>query len=390
MSYLETKELSVGYHGNILIHDINIRIEKGKILTLVGPNGAGKSTILKSITRHLRAISGSVYVQDRDMHRWSAKEMATHLAVVLTDRIHPELMTCQELVAMGRYPHTNAIGKLTEEDRQKVEEALALVHGEELSGQDFGTLSDGQKQRILLARAICQDTEIIVLDEPTAYLDIRYKVEFLEILRKLAREKGTTIILSLHEIDLACKISDKLLCVKGDRLSLFGDPEELLGGTNANRLYDMEKGSYNPIFGSVELSKPEGAPRVFVLGGGGYGIPIYRQLQKWQVPFAAGILFENEIDTQVARDLASAALVAPAFSPIPEAMVEEAFHTMKQIGAVLDTHCPIGPFNACNGRLLELAKDAQIPIFHHPKELWQHRTIMSAPFAQSFAPSAQL
>ena len=125
MSYLETKELSVGYHGNILIHDINIRIEKGKILTLVGPNGAGKSTILKSITRHLRAISGSVYVQDRDMHRWSAKEMATHLAVVLTDRIHPELMTCQELVAMGRYPHTNAIGKLTEEDRPKVEEALA-------------------------------------------------------------------------------------------------------------------------------------------------------------------------------------------------------------------------------------------------------------------------
>ena len=196
-------------------------------------------------------------------------------------------------------------------------------------------------------------------NEATAYLDIRYKVEFLEILRKLAREKGTTIILSLHEIDLACKISDKLLCVKGDRLSLFGDPEELLGGTNANRLYDMEKGSYNPIFGSVELSKPEGAPRVFVLGGGGYGIPIYRQLQKWQIPFAAGILFENEIDTQVARDLASAALVAPAFSPIPEAMVEEAFHTMKQIGAVLDTHCPIGPFNACNGRLLELAKDGR-------------------------------
>ncbi|MCD7829528.1 MAG: ABC transporter ATP-binding protein, partial [Clostridiales bacterium] len=239
MSYFETENLSVGYHGNILIHGINITLQKGQILTLIGPNGAGKSTILKSITRQLRSISGSVYVQGRAVHRWSARELASHLAVVLTDRVDPELMTCRELVALGRYPHTNAVGKLTAEDRRKVDEALALVGGEELAEQEFSTLSDGQKQRMLLARAICQDTEIIVLDEPTAYLDIRYKVELLDVLRRLAREKGTTILLSLHEIDLAYKVSDQLVCVKGDTISRYGPPEEVLAGDAAQWLYDM-------------------------------------------------------------------------------------------------------------------------------------------------------
>ena len=180
----------MGYNGHALIHDINIQVEKGKILTLIGPNGSGKSTILKSITRHLSKICGQVYIDRQEIYAWSARELARQVAVVLTDRIHPELMTCEEVVAMGRYPYTNALGKLTPHDKEIVAQAMERVHALDLAERDFSTLSDGQRQRIMLARAICQEPEIIVLDEPTAYLDIRHKIELLDILRRAKRRNG--------------------------------------------------------------------------------------------------------------------------------------------------------------------------------------------------------
>ena len=151
-----------------MIYDINVQLEKGKILTLIGPNGAGKSTILKSITRQLETIRGTVYINAQEISSWSPKDMAKEVAVVLTDRIRTELMTCAEVVAMGRYPYTNLFGKLTPKDMDVVREALERVHALDLAGQYFTTLSDGQRQRIMLARAICQEPEINVLDEPTA------------------------------------------------------------------------------------------------------------------------------------------------------------------------------------------------------------------------------
>ena len=234
-------------------------LEKGKILTLIGPNGAGKSTILKSITRQLDTIRGSVYINAQEISEWSPKDMAKQVAVVLTDRIRPELMTCAEVVAMGRYPYTNLFGKLTPKDREAVREALERVHALDLAEQDFTTLSDGQRQRIMLARAICQEPEIIVLDEPTAYLDIRHKIELLDILREMAQKKDIIVIMSLPEIDLAMKISDYLLCVKGDTIEAFGPPEVILENRTIEHLYDLSNGSYNLLFGSIELTKPKGA-----------------------------------------------------------------------------------------------------------------------------------
>lgn len=359
-SYFKTQDLAVGYNGSILIHDINISIEKGKILTLIGPNGAGKSTILKSITRHLAKISGTVYIGGHDIHDWSAKEMAKKVAVVLTSRVRPELMTCGEVVAMGRYPYTNALGRLTKRDKAIVREALDRVHALDLENRDFTTLSDGQRQRIMLARAICQEPEVIVLDEPTAYLDIRHKIELLDILREMAHERGITVIMSLHEIDLATKISDYLICVKGDVIEKFGHPEEIFAGDAVERLYDISHGSYNLLFGSVELTKPQGAPQVFVVGGGGYGVACYRALQKRQVPFATGILFANDVDCQVARELSDHVVVADAFEPMTEQHYEEAARLLLCCGAVIDAGGPVGTLNQMNGRLLELAKERGI------------------------------
>ena len=360
--YFETKDLAVGYNGKILIHDINLQLEKGKILTLIGPNGAGKSTILKSITRQLAMIHGTVYIGAQEVTTWSPKEMAKQVAVVLTDRVRPELITCAEVVAMGRYPYTNLFGRLTAEDNAYVHEALARVHALDLAEQDFTTLSDGQRQRIMLARAICQDAEVIVLDEPTAYLDIRHKIDLLDILREMAQKKNITVIMSLHEIDLAMKISDELLCVKGDTIAAYGPVERILANHTIEQLYEIQKGSYNLLFGSVELAKPEGMPKVFVVAGGGHGIACYRSLQKQEIPFATGILFENDVDYQVARELSDHVIVAPAFETINDTYVHEAEQLLLQCNMVIDVGTPVGTFNQANAGLLALARKNKIPV----------------------------
>lgn len=361
--YFCTENLAVGYNGKALIRDICLQLEKGAVLTLIGPNGAGKSTILKTLSRHLASLHGTVRIDMQDISALSPRQLARQMAVVLTDRVRPELTTCAEVVAMGRYPYTNLFGRLTPQDIAAVEDALRQVHALDLAQQDFATLSDGQRQRILLARAICQMPEVIVLDEPTAYLDIRHKIELLDILRRMARERGTTVVMSLHEIDLAAKASDYLLCVKGETIMAFGAPEDVLGSHAVEQLYDMEGGAYNRLFGSVELSRPQGAPQVFVIAGDGRGIPHFRTLQKRQIPFSAGILFENDTDFQVAQALSGHVVWAPAFTAMTDAQYDQAAAAIEGCGAVLDAGAPIRELNRMNGLLLDFAALKGIPVY---------------------------
>lgn len=354
--YFQTKELAVGYDGSTLIHDISIGINKGEIVTLIGPNGSGKSTILKSITRQLKLISGTVYLAGKNMSKLAHKELSTQMAVVLTDRMKPELMTCHDVVATGRYPYTGRLGILTREDEEKVEECMALVHASELGTRDFNAISDGQRQRVLLARAICQEPEIIILDEPTSFLDIRHKLELLSILRNMAKEKGITVIMSLHEIDLAQKISDKVICVKGEEISHYGEPEQIFKQEIIRELYEIDNGFFDPRFGSIELPKPKGEPEVFVISACGNGIPIYRQLQKNNTPFAAGIIYKNDMDYELAKLLAAEVITEEPFAEISEASYQRALQVMEKCSRIIVTEVPIG---MCNQRMKDLIAQAK-------------------------------
>lgn len=367
--FFSTDALCVGYDKKPLISDITIGLERGEILTLIGPNGSGKSTILKTITRHLSKLAGTVLVEDKNLHQLSGKEMATRLAVVLTDRIKPEMMTCGELVASGRYPYTGSFGILTAHDRAVVMESLARVHAEELYDRDFSAVSDGQRQRILLARAICQEPEIIVLDEPTSFLDIRHKIELLAILRDMAKNRGITIVMSLHEIDLAYKVSDKILCVKGDKIAAFGTPEELFTDDRITSLYEIENGAYDSLLGSIELAKPCGMPAAFAVGGGGYGAPFFRAMQKLGIAFDTGILFQNDIDCRIARPLASKVIETAAFEPIGDAAIAEARSCIEQARFVVDCGCTTGGLNLPNRELVRYAETLGKPIYTTVDEL---------------------
>ena len=350
-AFLKTDHLQVGYKGKPLISEICLSVQRGEILTLIGPNGAGKSTILKSIARQLALIGGKVLLDGKDMGTQSLKETARRMSVMLTDRTKPELMTCHDIVAAGRYPYTGALGILSEKDEKAIEDALELVHAREIAFRDFNAISDGQRQRVLLARALCQEPEIIVLDEPTSFLDIRHKLELLEILRHMAREQNITVILSLHEIDLAQKISDRVVCVKGDRIAGYGSAEEIFTEEKIRNLYELREGVYDPAFGSLELPGTEGDPRVFVLSGCGTGIPVFRSLKRQGIPFAAGILYTNDIDYRLARLTAAEVVSEQPFEEISDRALTQARQWVDRCGSVILTDFPI---RSVNHRIEEL------------------------------------
>lgn len=262
--YIETQDLSVGYHGKPLLKDITLKVRKGEILVLIGPNGAGKSTILKNIIREMQPISGGIYIKGKNVKDFTSKQYAKTMSVVLTEKIKTEMMTCRDVVAMGRYPYTNYFGKLTKEDEQIVTESLEKVSAMDIAEKDFSQISDGQRQRIMLARAVCQKPEIIVLDEPTSFLDIRHKIELLDILLEMAVKDKVTVIVSLHEIELAAKIADYVMCVGGNGTIEFGRPEQIFTDSRISTLYGLQQGTYNCLYGSTELKSPK-AHRVFLL-----------------------------------------------------------------------------------------------------------------------------
>ena len=363
--YFYTEDLQVGYGGKQILNPVRIGIKKGEILTLVGPNGAGKSTILKSVAAQLPPLGGAVYLDGADLLGMKGTERARRMAVMFTEKLHAEWMTCRDVVAAGRYPYTGRFGVLSEEDWKAVDEAMEAVQVSELRERDFQTLSDGQRQRVMLARALCQEPELLLLDEPTSYLDIRYKLEFMAVLQELARRKKVAVILSIHELDLAERVSDWVLCVSPGQESRFGRPEEMLTPEHLSELFQVEEGRFRQTGGSMELPRPEGAPEVFVLAGGGSGRAVFWQLQRAGTTFAAGIVSEADLDYPVACTLASRLIAVPAFEEISEEKEQEARECLDACQRVIACRRQYGGWAAANDRLLAYAREKGKKIEYH-------------------------
>ena len=247
--YFFTENLTAGYHGIPVVGHIRLSLEKGQILTLIGPNGTGKSTILKTLTGRLPSVSGEIYLDGRLLSSFSRQERARTIASVMTDPVKTEMMTAREVVEAGRYPYTGSLGILSAHDHEAVSRALRTARVEDLAEQNFMSLSDGQRQRILLARAFAQEPQLLILDEPTSYLDIRYQLELLDILRTLCKRQGTAVIMSLHELFLAERASDLIACVRNGRIERTGTVKEIFTGRYLDELYDLPPGTIHTLFG---------------------------------------------------------------------------------------------------------------------------------------------
>ena len=291
---------------------------------------------------------------------------------MFTEKVHAEWMTCRDVVAAGRYPYTGRFGVLSEEDWKAVDEAMEAVQVSELRERDFQTLSDGQRQRVMLARAFCQEPELLLLDEPTSYLDIRYKLEFMSVLQELARRKKVAVILSIHELDLAERVSDWVLCVSPGQESRFGRPEEMLTPEHLSELFQVEEGRFRQTGGSMELPRPEGAPEVFVLAGGGSGRCLLAASESWnhvcgrdrigsRRRLSGGLHIGVQIDC------------SPRIEEISEEKEQEARECLDACQCVIACRRQYGGWAAANDRLLAYAREKGKKIEYHNLPLHKMR-----------------
>ncbi|HIS92255.1 MAG TPA: ABC transporter ATP-binding protein [Candidatus Alectryocaccomicrobium excrementavium] len=228
MNSIVTRRLKVGYDGVIIVPGFDVELRKGKITSIIGANGCGKSTVLKAIGRILPAEGGTVIVNDVDIKTMKSRDVAKWLAILPQTPTAPGTLTCEELVAYGRYPYQKGMGRLTKEDRDVVSWALEATGMLEFRQREIACLSGGQRQRVWVAMALAQQTNIVLLDEPTTYLDLSHQLEVLEILKHLNREQGTTIVMVLHDLNLASRYSDYLLAMKDGQIARYGTPEEVM------------------------------------------------------------------------------------------------------------------------------------------------------------------
>ena len=228
MNSIVTRRLKVGYDGVIIVPGFDVELRKGKITSIIGANGCGKSTVLKAIGRILPAEGGTVIVNDVDIKTMKSRDVAKWLAILPQTPTAPGTLTCEELVAYGRYPYQKGMGRLTKEDREAISWALEATGMLEFRQREIACLSGGQRQRVWVAMALAQQTNIVLLDEPTTYLDLSHQLEVLEILKHLNREQGTTIVMVLHDLNLASRYSDYLLAMKDGQIARYGTPEEVM------------------------------------------------------------------------------------------------------------------------------------------------------------------
>ena len=237
---LQASKISIGYTSkkvkNIIASNIDLSLGKGKLIALIGANGIGKSTLLRTITGIQKTISGTVVLNGKNIHELDALTLAQNLSVVLTEKLPTSNLTVWELIALGRQPYTNWIGKLTDNDIEKINEAIQLTQIGHLTSRKHYEISDGQLQIVLIARALAQDTPLIILDEPTTHLDLLHKVTLLKLLKKLTQETGKSILFSTHDIDMAIQLSDEMIIMT---------PENVVQNQPCNLIL---KGSFNTLF----------------------------------------------------------------------------------------------------------------------------------------------
>lgn len=228
MKALETLNLSISYGDADIVRDLNVSIPKGKITAIIGPNGCGKSTILKTMARIMKAKQGAVLLNGKDIITQSTKEIAKNMAILPQTPEAPSGLTVSELVAYGRFPHQSGFGKLTKKDRQIIEWALKMTGVLPFKDRPIDALSGGQRQRVWIAMALAQETDLLLLDEPTTYLDLAHQLEVLSLLQTLNREENRTIAMVLHDLNHAARFADHLIAVRAGKVICEGSPLEVM------------------------------------------------------------------------------------------------------------------------------------------------------------------
>ncbi|MCR2043133.1 ABC transporter ATP-binding protein [Anaerosalibacter massiliensis] len=362
---LEVEKLNFAYEEELTLKDISFNIKKGEFISIIGPNGSGKSTLLKNISNIYSPQSGSIKIYNNDIKKYGTRELAKNIALVPQDTIISYNFSVLDIVLMGRFSHLNRFEKEREEDFKIVYEALKKTNTFHLKDRNIDEISGGERQRVIIARALAQEPKIIFLDEPTSHLDINHQMELLNLLKILNKERKTTIILVIHDINLACRYSDKIILMNNGEIVSIGTPKEVVTRKNIEKTYGLniivEENPYTDSIYIVPLSlnnyidQNKKKSRIHVIAGGGTGGEILSKLEEKGYNISIGVINIGDSDWQLGRKLSLNIIDEKPFSEISDKAFKENMKAIEKSHVVILSSIPYGRGNLKN---LEAAYNA--------------------------------
>src|SRR5947209_1015835 len=349
---LHVAGITFGYGRQPLLYDVHLQVRAGEMLGLLGPNGSGKTTLLRLLSGVLRPQQGKIFLEGRDLQQWGRRGVAQRIAVVPQELHMPFAFSVEHMVGLGRTPFVNFLGSQTRYDQSIVQEAMQAAGIDTLAQRVFNELSGGERQRVIIAMALAQEPQLLLLDEPTSHLDIKYQVETLELVQRLNRERGVTVIAAMHDLNLAARYFPRLLLFQRGIVADAG-PAEVLEPRLLSRVYGVNvqvgilRGAEHlsvmpPNSQPIEETEEEGnlsiSPRVHVIAGGGSGELMMRALADAHIPFIAGALNIGDSDHTLALRLAGKVITEQPYAPISPPILELVHTSLAQ--AALLIICP--------------------------------------------------
>lgn len=357
MYALEIKDLEFGYSEDLVIKGVSLNIEKGKFVSIIGPNGSGKSTLLKTINHLYNPTKGCILIDGVDISNIKKRDLAKKVALVPQDTAVDYDFTVEEIVLMGRHPYKGRFQKESEGDYKIINEAMEMTNTLHLKKRLITEVSGGERQRVIIAKALAQKASIILLDEPTSHLDINHQMDILNLLKKLNKEQGTTIILVIHDINLAARYSDEIILINKGRLSAIGNPEEVITSDNIESIYNLkvaiEKNKYTDTtyITPIEIRDQQNLNnkvKIHIISGGGSGQSIVNKLYTEGYSLSLGVLNVGDTDWSHGKSLMLPIVEEVPFTKISDAAYLENVDRIRISDRIVITSAPIGTGNMKN------------------------------------------
>ncbi len=357
VSLLQMRGVTFGYERQPLLYDISLSVDSGEMVGLLGPNGSGKTTLLRLLSGVLQPQAGEVLLEGRDVRHWGRRGLAQRIAVVPQELHMPFAFTVEHMVSLGRTPFVRSfLGSFSRNDQLVVRDAMEATGVTALAGRIFNELSGGERQRVMIAMALAQEPAALLLDEPTSHLDIKYQVETLELVRRLNRERGVTVIAAMHDLNLAARYFPRLILFQRAVVADAG-PAQVLEPGLLSRVYGVNV-QVGIMRGAAHLSvlppgdeESEGEawqqaqPAVHVMAGGGSGAVLMRALADAHVPFVAGALNIGDSDHALALRLAEDVITEQPYAPISPEAIARVRASLARVKLLIICPVPIGPGN---------------------------------------------
>jgi iron complex transport system ATP-binding protein len=353
---LEVNSVTFGYESAPLLYDVQLQVHKGEMVGLLGPNGSGKTTLLRLISGVLLPQQGTIVLDGRTLQDWGRRGVARNIGVVPQELHVPFAFTVEQMVSLGRTPYINWLGSRSSLDNNIVQDAMRAADVISLAKRIFNELSGGERQRVIVAMALAQQPKLLLLDEPTAHLDIKYQIDMLELVQRLNHERGVTVIAALHDLNLAARYFPRLVLFQRGIVADAG-PAEVLEPHLLKRVYGIDvqvgilRGAEHlsvlpPGVGEQEdKSEQEPQPKVFVMAGGGSGELLMRALVDAHIPFIAGALNIGDSDHTLALRLAHEVITEQPYSPISLETMEHIHTSLSKVKMLIVSPMPVGPGN---------------------------------------------